>query len=109
MTYVPSHRHNELVANFAKQLAAKLDIPCVAAVTKVRRNQQQKFMQNTQFRCNNLDGVFEIEALRPSGPVLLVDDAVDSKWTFAVIGALLRRAGSGPVYPFAIMSTATSG
>lgn len=108
VTYVPSHRHPELVANFALQLAAKLGIPCVEAVKKVRNNQQQKFMQNTQFRCNNLDGVFEIENLHSDEPVLLIDDAVDSKWTFAVIGALLRRAGSGPVYPFAVMSTATS-
>jgi ATP-dependent DNA helicase RecQ len=108
VTYVPSHRHPELVSNFAQQLADKLGIPCVEAVKKVRRNQQQKFMQNTQFRCKNLDGVFEIEQLYSDEPVLLVDDAVDSRWTFAVIGALLRRAGSGPVYPFAIMSTATS-
>lgn len=108
LTYVPSHRHPKLVSNFAQQLAAKLGIPCVEAVKKVRNNQQQKSMQNTQFRCNNLDGVFNIETLHSDEPVLLIDDAVDSKWTFAVIGALLRGAGSGPVYPFAVMSTATS-
>ena len=29
----------------------------------------------------------------PSGPVLLVDDIVDSRWTLTVVGALLRQAG----------------
>jgi ATP-dependent DNA helicase RecQ len=37
-----------------------------------------------------------------SGPVLLVDDLVDSGWTLTVAGHLLREAGSGPVHPFAL-------
>lgn len=108
VTYVPSHRHPELVADFANALAAKLGLTCVDAVSKIRQNKQQKLMENSQFRCRNLDGVFEITQVAASEPVLLIDDAFDSRWTFTVISALLRRAGSGPVYPFAIMSTATS-
>ena len=38
----------------------------------------------------------------PDGPVLLVDDVVDSGWTLTVAGDLLRSAGSGPVFPFAL-------
>jgi ATP-dependent DNA helicase RecQ len=38
----------------------------------------------------------------PGGPVLLVDDLVDSRWTLTVAGALLRERGSGPVHPFAL-------
>ena len=68
-----------------------------------------KHMENTEFRCRNLNGVFQVDADIPDGPVLLVDDAVDSRWTFTVISALLLRAGSGPVFPFAIMSTSTTG
>jgi ATP-dependent DNA helicase RecQ len=37
-----------------------------------------------------------------SGPVLLVDDLVDSRWTLTVAGSLLRDHGSGPVLPFAL-------
>jgi ATP-dependent DNA helicase RecQ len=40
-------------------------------------------------------------AVRP-GPVLLVDDLVDSRWTLTVAGALLRDGGAGPVLPFAL-------
>ena len=108
LTFVPSHTHRALVPDFAKSLAAALDVPCVAAVKMVRSNQPQKEMENAYHRCLNLDGVFSISEPVSDGPVLLIDDAFDSGWTFAVIAALLRRAGSGPVFPFAIMSTATS-
>jgi ATP-dependent DNA helicase RecQ len=36
------------------------------------------------------------------GAVFLIDDMVDSRWTFTVIAALLRRAGSGQVFPLAL-------
>jgi ATP-dependent DNA helicase RecQ len=108
VTYVPSNRNPQLVADFAQRLATALVLPCVELVKKVNKNKQQKFMQNSQFRSSNLDGVFEVLPVAEGAPVLLVDDAVDSGWTFAVISALLKRAGSGPVYPFAIMSTTTS-
>jgi ATP-dependent DNA helicase RecQ len=38
----------------------------------------------------------------PPGPVLLVDDLVDSGWTVTYAGWLLREAGSGAVHPFAL-------
>ena len=40
--------------------------------------------------------------------VLLVDDMVDSGWTFTVCAALLRQAGSGPVFPVALAQTSKS-
>ncbi len=36
------------------------------------------------------------------GPVLLVDDLVDSRWTMTVAGRLLRCAGAPAVLPFAL-------
>ena len=109
VTYVPSHRHPALVADFAQELARKLGLPCIDAVQKVNKNSPQKRMENTHFRCRNLDGAFTISSRIKPGPVLLIDDIVDSGWTFAVIAALLRRAGSGPVFPFAIASTSITG
>ncbi|MDT4938566.1 MAG: ATP-dependent helicase RecQ, partial [Pseudonocardiales bacterium] len=35
-------------------------------------------------------------------PVLLVDDYVATGWTFTVVARLLRRAGAGEIYPFAL-------
>jgi len=45
----------------------------------------------------------------PSGPVLLVDDMVDSGWTLTLLGVLLRLRGSGPVHPFALAKASPRG
>ena len=44
-------------------------------------------------------------AILPS-PVLLVDDMVDSRWTFTVAARLLRGRGSGVVWPIALADAA---
>ena len=36
------------------------------------------------------------------GPLLLVDDLVDSRWTMTVAARALRRAGAPAVLPFAL-------
>jgi ATP-dependent DNA helicase RecQ len=37
-----------------------------------------------------------------SGPVLLVDDYVDTRWTMTITARLLRQAGASSVLPFAL-------
>ncbi len=37
-----------------------------------------------------------------AGPVLLLDDEVDSRWTLTVAGMRLRQAATGPVLPFVL-------
>jgi ATP-dependent DNA helicase RecQ len=44
----------------------------------------------------------------PSGPVLLLDDVIDSGWTPTVGAALLRQAGAGPVFPGALARSTTA-
>ena len=39
------------------------------------------------------------------GPVLLVDDRVDTGWTMTVAARLLRTAGAPAVLPFALAAT----
>ena len=66
-------------------------------------------MQNSFQQAHNLDGAFAVEACGDfSKPVLLVDDMVDSGWTFTVCAALLRQAGSGAVFPVALAQTSKS-
>lgn len=104
---VPSLNHPELVPNFAKRLAEKLNVPFVDAISKVQPTQPQKLQKNRFHQCRNLDGAFVLKADIPTGSVLLVDDIIGSGWTLTVLAALLQQAGSGKVYPVALASSST--
>ena len=106
VTCVPSFAHPTLVRDFAERVAGHLNIPFLAVVGKIRQNEPQKHQQNRYHQCSNLDGVFAIIEEVRTGPVLLLDDVVDSGWTLAVIAALLREAGCSTVYPAALASSA---
>ncbi len=103
VTCIPSLSHRELVPGFARRLASALGLPFRPAVLKVRENRQQKTMENNFHQAKNLDGVFQIRHDQLlTGPCLLIDDMVDSRWTFTVTAALLRQAGCSAVYPIAL-------
>jgi len=106
---VPSLRHPELVPDFSKRLAARLGLTFKDVVSKLKDNEPQKLQNNSWHQCRNLDGAFGIKKGVAETPVLLVDDMVDSRWTVTVIAALLRQAGSGPVFPVALATTFTNG
>jgi ATP-dependent DNA helicase RecQ len=110
ITYVPSPRHPLLVKDFAHRLAAELKIYCSDCVFVADEKPQQKTMSNSFHQSHNLDGAFGIHSDKVySDPVFLLDDAVDSKWTFTVIAALLRKNGAGAVIPIALTSTSNNG
>ena len=102
---VPSLKHPTLVPDFSLRLAEALGLPFQPVVKKVKGNKPQKMQQNRFYQCRNLDGVFEIDRPVPRGPVLLMDDVVDSAWTLTITAALLRKAGSGPVWPCALTTS----
>ncbi|MDN7135367.1 RecQ family ATP-dependent DNA helicase [Pseudidiomarina terrestris] len=109
LTYVPSPRHPTLVKDFAHRLAKALSVECIDTVLVREVREPQKTMENDFHRCKNLDGAFTIDVSQGyATPVWLIDDAVDSRWTLTVIGALLRRGGATKVYPMALTSTANS-
>lgn len=108
VTCVPSLARVNLVADFARRLAAALGLPFIPCISKMRRTEPQKLMHNSYQQAKNLDGAFAVNrSLVKALPVLLVDDMVDSGWTFTVVGVLLRTNGSGPVYPLALAQTTT--
>lgn len=110
VTCVPSLRSAGLVPDFSRRLAARLGLPFHPAVAKIRETERQRNMMNSWQQSHNLDGAFGIDAnAMQQGPVLLIDDVVDSRWSLTVIGALLRQAGAGPVFPLTLASAAASG
>ena len=62
-------------------------------------------MQNSAHQHANVDGAFEVSGVLPRGLLFLVDDLVDSRWTFTEITRLLGLAGAGRVFPLALAST----
>ena len=104
VTFVPSRARPDLVSTFAARLADRLGLPFRDVISKIRDNEPQKEQHNRYHQCRNLDGVFAIAQDIEKKPVLLVDDVIDSGWTMTVIAALLRRSGSGEVYPVALAS-----
>tara|TARA_R110002050_G_scaffold56512_2_gene127047 strand:- start:1317 stop:3410 length:2094 start_codon:yes stop_codon:yes gene_type:complete len=108
LTCIPSLRHPELVPNFAERLAEKLGIPFRPIIVKAKDTEPQKDQENSYHQCHNLDGVFKIDGEVVNKPVFLVDDAVDSRWTFTIVATLLKKSGSGLVYPIALTSTSVS-
>ena len=108
-TAIPSLR-TDLVPDFARRLAERLGLPYRDALVKVRQNSPQKQMENSFQQARNVADVFEVEADQVlDGPVLLIDDIVDSRWSMTICSALLRDAGSGPVHPLALATAGRGG
>ena len=107
VTFVPSTRSPELVADLARRVAHQLDLPLHAVVRRTAEMAPQVEMANTAQAYANVARVFAVDAdvtgsELPAGPVFLIDDLADSRWTLAVVGARLRTAGSGPVLPLVL-------
>jgi ATP-dependent DNA helicase RecQ len=67
-------------------------------------------MQNSVLQLENARTKLSVDAAAVrSGPVLVIDDVVDSRWTMTVAGSLLRDAGSGAVLPFALADASRTG
>ncbi len=109
VTAVPSRRRPSLVPDVARRLAVALQLPYLEVIRKTVDTPEQKTQQNSVWQQRNVLEAFTVEvpAAQRGQPVLLVDDVVDSRWTFAVLAALLRRHGAGAVYPLALAQAST--
>ena len=100
---VPSLRHPDLVSDFARRLADAVGLPFSDVLKKTGGRPEQKTMENSDRQARNVVGSLAVaEDAILTGPVLLVDDVVDSRWTFTVAAWELRRRGCGPVWPLAL-------
>lgn len=62
-------------------------------------------MQNSTMQARNVIDTLMLKRNLPPGPVLLVDDIIDSGWALTMAGYLLRNHGNGEVYPFTLAKT----
>ncbi len=106
ITCIPSMDRPMLVSGFTRRLAAALGLPFVESLVQTSHRPPQKAMQNSACQARNIAESLSLPPSRiPTGPVLLVDDMVDSRWTFTIAACLLRRAGVEAVIPFALADT----
>jgi ATP-dependent DNA helicase RecQ len=109
VTCVPSASRPGLVEAFAERLASMLALPYAPCLTSSAGPPQAEMANSAQQAANARHRLGVRESAMRSGPVLLVDDLVDSRWTLTVAGSLLREHGAGPVLPFALAAVSTRG
>jgi ATP-dependent DNA helicase RecQ len=105
---VPSRRHPQLVHSLAEHIARVGRLPLLGTLRSTAVADAGGARGNSAQRVRALHDAFtvppEVAAglADLSGPVLLVDDLVDSGWTMSLAGRALRRAGAPGVMPLAL-------
>lgn len=100
---MPSRSNPQLVGTLARGIADIGRMAMVGALDLVDGGPRGEPGGNSAFRLAGVWGRFSAEGLDvPNGPVLLVDDLVDSRWTLTAAARELRRAGATAVLPFAL-------
>jgi ATP-dependent DNA helicase RecQ len=108
---VGSRRHPQLIHSLAEHIARVGRLPLLGAVTSAH-GQGTEARGNSAQRVRALHDAFTVppelsaELATVSGPVLLIDDLVDSGWTMTLAGRALRQAGAVGVLPLALAMAA---
>jgi len=108
VAWVPSVGRPRLVESLATGIAAAGRLEALGPLALTDPSEPRRGSTNSAYRVRD---VWRRLAVPPEmaarlasleGPVLLVDDFVDSRWTLTVAARLLRRAGADAVLPFAL-------
>jgi ATP-dependent DNA helicase RecQ len=109
---MPSLRRPALVGSVAEHLATLGRLPLLGSLALSTDASPGEPGGNSAFRLAAVHDRFTVPASLGralstlDGPVLLVDDLVDSRWTLTVAGRLLRQAGAPAALPFCLASAA---
>ncbi|WP_375000030.1 RecQ family ATP-dependent DNA helicase [Aeromicrobium sp. CTD01-1L150] len=105
---VPSARRPRLIGSLAEGIATLGRLPNLGALDLTPDAPAETAGGNSAYRLAAVWGRFGIGAqlagalAQHAGPVLLIDDLVDSRWTVTVASRELRRHGADAVLPFAL-------
>jgi ATP-dependent DNA helicase RecQ len=105
---LPSRSRPQLIASLGEQLAEAGRIPCLGPIEYAGGIRPPASQFNSAQRLRALWETFIVpgsvrDALAGlGGPVLLVDDRIDTGWTMTVAARLLREAGAAGVLPLAL-------
>ncbi|MDT4992863.1 MAG: ATP-dependent helicase RecQ, partial [Actinoplanes sp.] len=102
-----SQRRPELVRSLAAHISTVGRLPLLGTLTSTHVGDEGPRGNSAQ-RVRALHDAFDVPAglatalAEVTGPILLVDDLVDSGWTMVLAGRALRRAGAPGVLPLAL-------
>jgi ATP-dependent DNA helicase RecQ len=105
---MPSRRHPQLIESVAAGLSAAGRLPHLGSLEHVGQGPTGEPGGNSAYRLAGVFGRLTVQARlaeavkATDGPVLLIDDLVDSRWTMTVAARELRLAGATAVLPFAL-------
>lgn len=100
---MPSRARPQLVNSLAQGIARIGRLPMIGTLEYPNGGPSGAPGGNSAFRLAAVWGRLSASHLDvPKGPVLLVDDFVDSRWTATVAAHVLRDAGATAVLPFAL-------
>ncbi len=107
---MPSQTHPLLVSSTAAAISRLGRLPLLGTLDLDPAVPRAESGGNSAFRLASVWGRFAVgpelaaAVAAAPGPLLLVDDRVDSRWTLTVAARELRLAGAGAVLPFALAS-----
>ena len=110
VAWVPSLGRSRLIESLATGIATAGRLRLLGPLDLSATAEPTRGSTNSAYRVRDVWGRFTVgpglaaDLDRLPGPVLLVDDLVDSRWTMTVAARLLRRAGAPGVLPFALAS-----
>ena len=105
---MPSTRHPQLIYSLASELARIGQMRFMGALEYSGAPPRSGPGGNSAYRFADVRDAFVVpsamgEAVASApGPLLLVDDVVDSRWSITSATATLRQAGAPGVLPFAL-------
>ncbi|MGO1487500.1 MAG: RecQ family ATP-dependent DNA helicase [Arachnia sp.] len=110
VAWIPSLRRPRLVEAVATGIATAGRLTLLGPLDLSPQAEELTSSTNSAYRVRDVWDRFRIpdgmagQLSTLPGPVLLVDDLVDSRWSMTVAGRLLRRSGAADVLPFALGS-----
>lgn len=108
--YVPSTESGDLVAQFSRKFALRIDVPLSDNLYKTRDTQPQRLLGNGYLKHDNVKGAFAYHdpAELSDKTILLVDDVCDSGHTIKEIGRYLSRHNVAAITPLVIAQIVNS-
>ncbi len=101
---MPSAHAGTLLQAAGRGIAERLGVPFREHVLGPKASvPPQRTMANSVQQLRNVHAGLDVTGQPLPGPVLLLDDRVDSRWTLTWAGHRLQQAGSGPVQPLVLL------